>query len=188
MGKAWTCEQSQDLGDFKVFKLRQKNCLSPRTGQIHNFFVLDSPDWVTIVPVTPEGKLVCIRQWRPGTAAVELELPGGVIDTGELPKDAAMRELREETGYVAETLIPLGSIAPNPAILTNRCHFFLAKHAVPTGHQELDSAEDIELALLDRTMIPNLIAEETLRHGIIIAALYHYDMYLQSEQTSSEHQ
>ncbi len=184
MGKSWTCDTTHNLGDYKVFKLLQKSCRSPRTGQNHDFFVFDAADWVTIVPVTPEGKLVFIRQWRPGTESVELELPGGIIDNGELPKDAAVRELREETGYMAETLTPLGSIAPNPAIQTNRCHFFLAKHAVPTGHQELDSAEDIELALQEHAMIPTLIAEETLRHGIIIAALYSYDLYLKREQRS----
>ena len=175
-------KESRDRGDFRVFKVRQDTCESPRTGRDHDFFVLETSDWATIVPVTPEGKLVCIRQWRPGTATIELELPGGVIDPGESPKNAAIRELREETGYRAETFIPLGTIAPNPAVLTNQCHFFLAKDVTPTGERELDAAEDIDLTFIDPSGIPKLIADKRLRHGIIIAALYYYELHLQSER------
>ncbi len=182
MGKCWKHEKTQTRGDYKIFTVRQDTCTSPRTGNKHDFYVLDTFDWSTVIPVTPEGHIIFIQQWRPGTDAIELELPGGVIDAGESPEKAAVRELREETGYVSKAMVKLGTIAPNPAILSNRCHFFLASEVIPTGQRELDSAEDIDIVSIDPKEIPDLIAKETLRHGIIVAALYYYELYQKSEK------
>ena len=84
------------------------------------------PDWVNVIPVTPQGKVVVIRQYRHGTGEISLEIPGGVVDAGESHEETARRELLEETGYTAGEIIPIGRVAANPAIQDNHMHTFLA--------------------------------------------------------------
>lgn len=180
MDQSWECISSEWLGDYRIFDLRKLVCKSPRTREPHSFFVLEAQDWVNVVPVTRDNKLVCVRQWRPGTRQVELEIPGGLVDPGELPEAAAARELREESGYTAESLTHLGSMAPNPAMLNNQCHFYAAFDARPTHNQELDAGEAITISLVDVAEVPSLIKEGTIRNGVIVAALCYFMLHLQT--------
>jgi 8-oxo-dGTP pyrophosphatase MutT (NUDIX family) len=121
MIEPWEKLDSQYLGDFRIFRIRQDTSRSPRTGAAHRFFVLESPDWVNVIPLTPEGNVIMIRQYRHGTEDVTLEVPGGMVDADDGdPSVSAARELREETGYEVEEIIHLGSVAPNPAFLNNQ--------------------------------------------------------------------
>src|SRR5487761_2452566 len=100
MIKLWKQISSKLLGDFRIFKLRSDLKISPRTGKEHEFFILDSVNWVNVVAVTPDQQLVMVEQYRHGTNTVELEIPGGLMDPHESdPIVAGARELREETGY-----------------------------------------------------------------------------------------
>ncbi len=108
-------------------------------GVTGDYLALEAPDWVIVIPDTGTGYLM-VKQYRHGAAELTVEFPGGVVDPGEAPAEAAARELREETGCTAE-LIPLGSASPNPALFTNRVHVFLAERPVRVGELDLDGDE-----------------------------------------------
>jgi len=154
---------------------------SPESGSAHDFFVLDAPDWVNVIPLTPDEKVVCVRQYRAGTDTVTLEIPGGMIDPGDpTPTAAAAREMREETGYLANRYEDLGVVAPNPAIQSNRCHTICAVDAYRDGPQALDGSEVIDVELVDLADIPSLIMSGRITHSLVVAAFYLLDKTLRS--------
>ena len=178
MIRSWDRLGSRNCGDFAIFRVREDRARSPRTGRTHPFYVVESADWVNCLPVTEDGRLVCIRQYRHGSRRVELEMPGGLVDEGEDPRAAAEREMREETGFVAKALVHLGTMRPNPAIQSNTCHFYMARHATRQHGQHLDSAEDIEVVLLKLADVPKLVSAGEIRHGISLVGLFYLDLYL----------
>src|SRR5215467_8361745 len=98
MVKPWDKLGSKAGGDYRIFRVRTDRKVSPRTGSEHEFYVIDSANWVNVVATTRDGQLVLVEQFRHGTDTVELEVPGGVIDPRDAsPEAAAARELREAT-------------------------------------------------------------------------------------------
>jgi 8-oxo-dGTP pyrophosphatase MutT (NUDIX family) len=174
---SWDILSHHDEADYRIFSVRRTRMRAPHTGREHDFYVIDAPAWINVVPVTADGQLVLIRQYRPGTDAVTLEIPGGMVDEGETPEAAARRELREETGYAAEDWTNLGAVSPNPALQSNRCHTFLAENAREDGAPELDVGEDIETTLIAPAKIPALITEEKITHALVVAAFYLYEQH-----------
>ena len=138
--------------------------------------VLHAPDWVNVIALTPQRACVMIRQFRFGTGAVHWEIPGGMIDPGEQPLAAAMRELREETGYVSARWVGLGSVAPNPAFQSNRLHTFLAEAALLEGGQELDPSEDISVQLVPESELDGMLASGTIDHALVAVAFHKLDL------------
>jgi 8-oxo-dGTP pyrophosphatase MutT (NUDIX family) len=126
-----------------------------------------------VVPVTPEGQIVLVRQDRHGLRRISLEPPGGVIDPGELPRAAAERELREETGYIADDVQFLGRVAPNPAMQNNWCHMFLARNCRPhtDARQHLDRFECIAVELYGPEEVRKLLRDEQICHSMAVIAL-----------------
>ena len=145
--------------------LREK-FVSGRTGGLIDATIVDSPDWVNVLPLTPDGNVVLIRQYRFGSIGETLEIPGGLIDPGESAPVAAGRELREETGYRAERMTSLGSVSPNPAFMRNRLHCYLAEGCVLEGSQDQDPGEDILVELHPLTSIDALIARGGMDHAL----------------------
>lgn len=174
--KPWKVVSSKIEKTFKIFDLRIDRAVSPRTGKEHEFYIFESKEWVNIIPVTKEREVVLIRQYRHGIGEIILEIPGGIVEEGDTPLDAAVRELKEETGYSPSEMVYLGVVHANPAFLNNRCHTYLALDSFPDGPQDLDDNEDIEVLLRPLSDIPKLIRDGEISHSLILAAFYRYYM------------
>lgn len=168
----WERLGDEELLRYLVFRIRRSRRRSPRTGVEIGFFLLDTRDWVNVIPITTRGELVLVRQFRHGSDRVSLEIPGGIVDRADRdPAATAARELREETGYVAESVQSLGITRPNPAFMTNTCHVFLATGCRLDGDLQMDPGEDLEVITLPLAELDAAIADGRLDHAIVLAAL-----------------
>lgn len=152
---------------FDVFKERFEH---PTDGRAGDFYVAHAPDWATVIPVTREGKIILVNQFRFGIRDLSWEFPGGVIDSGEDPIRAAARELEEETGYTG-TAFPLGSAASNPAIFSNRCHFVLMENCARTAETHFDTNEEIEMKLAEPEEVLEIARRGEMKHALMLTAL-----------------
>ena len=177
MIKEWPVISREQAGDFGLFSLTQKTVRSPRTGEISEVQAIQFPDWVLVLALTPQEEVVMVRQFRHGTEQICLELPGGLVDPGDdSPGLSAQRELLEETGYQADEVTFLGECCPQPAILTNKCFFYLAQNAVRVQTQDLDAGEDIEILEVPLKEIAAKIRNEEIDHGMVLLALFFFWM------------
>src|SRR5256885_12488085 len=116
----WEKINSKSLGDFRIFTIRSDRKISPRTREEHEFVVIDCVNWVNVIAITSDQNLVMVEQYRHGSDTVELEIPGGMVDTQDAsPEATGLRELREETGYAGGPPELIGRVLPNPAIMSN---------------------------------------------------------------------
>jgi 8-oxo-dGTP pyrophosphatase MutT (NUDIX family) len=168
----WPLISSRTLGDFRVFYVRGERTRSPRSGLPHDFYVLDCPDWANVVALTDSGEVVLVRQFRAGTRSVTLEIPGGSVEKGESALAAIRRELREETGYAAQSWTRIGVVHPNPAIQGNRCATYLATGCRRVGDLTPDEGEDLAVELVPLRRIPDLIRRGRITHSLVIAAFH----------------
>ena len=168
--KPWKVTTSHCDTSYRVFNIRTDRARSPRTGRDHRFYVLESPPWVNVIPLTVQNDVFMISQYRHGIQNVTLEIPGGLVEPSDTLESAAMRELREETGYEGDELILLGKV--NPAIQNNDCYTYLARNDLRVGRQEQDDKEAIEVVLYPLSEIPRLIRENVITHSLVIAAFY----------------
>jgi 8-oxo-dGTP pyrophosphatase MutT (NUDIX family) len=168
---SWQTIRSEPGPDLKLFKVRYDHVQNPRNQAEMKAVVLETPDWVDVIAVTPESKIVFIDQYRFGAGSITTEIPAGALNPGESPQEAAIRELEEETGYVASQWEYLGWVQPNPAFQDNRCHQFLAKNAKRTGSPKLDRGESIAVRELAIEDIVREVKEGKIRNTLALLAL-----------------
>jgi len=141
------------------------------------------PDWAVVLPVTCRQTVVMIHQYRHGNEQICLELPGGLVDPADgSPEKSAHRELMEETGYRADRIIPLGVTYPQPAVLSNRCFFFLAEDVMRVDQMTLDAGEDIALAEVSLGNVRAWIQNGKIDNAMTILAFTYYWMMRSSEK------
>jgi 8-oxo-dGTP pyrophosphatase MutT (NUDIX family) len=179
--KEWKRVQTGTSTDYGILSIRQDTVADPRDGEEHPRVFIECTEWVNIIPVTLDDEIVLVRQFRCGVWSNSLEIPGGMVDPGESPEHAAVRELEEETGYVPGRVIPLGFVHPNPAIQSNRCHSYLALGCNRTSEVSLDEGEDIEVVLRPRRDIPEMLWNGEITHSLVLAAFLKERLYWESE-------
>jgi 8-oxo-dGTP pyrophosphatase MutT (NUDIX family) len=171
MHSHWTLLGSRRVFSDRLIAVDHDRYLLAGNGRSSDFTVIRTSDWINVIPITPDGRLVFIRQFRHGIREVTVEIPGGAIDPRDAdPRAAAERELLEETGYLAEKWEYLGYVTPNPALQDNRCHTFLASEAFRAAEPRFDPYERIEVALLSGKEAGEALRDGTVTHGLVLAA------------------
>jgi len=172
----WSTVQENKEYQTPIFNLFKRSMrLEAADEQNHGeFYVLEAPEWINVIPVTIENEVVLVEQYRYGIEAPTLEIPGGMVDPGESPKESAERELLEETGYRANKWESLGKVSANPAIMNNFTHMYLAGGCRFEGAENPDMHERINVHLLPIDDFLDRVADGTIHHSIVVAAVARY--------------
>jgi 8-oxo-dGTP pyrophosphatase MutT (NUDIX family) len=173
MDLVWRLGARVPAADYRIFQTAFVDGVHPRTGATKRFSLVEAVDWINVIAVTPGGQVVLIRQFRIGANEVCLEIPGGMVDPGETPAQAAVRELAEETGYTSTHWELLGKLSPNPAFQTNWLYTYLARDAVQTSPPRPDGNEVIEVSTATLTECHAAIRDGRIDHALVVAAFAH---------------
>lgn len=155
--------KSEMVVDEKWYKLRRDEVELPNGLVLDDYYVSVRPNVVLTFPLTEDGHVIFVRQYKHAAGGIFIELPGGVIDEHEQdPQAAARRELREETGYTSEEMEPLLEVTDNPTKDTNKIFFFLARNVRQVAEQDLDESEQIEVLKVPLQEIEKMVMDGTI--------------------------
>ena len=171
----WEKLAGTTLASTRVFDLQSTRFRHPGRAVERDFVVIRPPDWVNVLALTPDHHLVLVKQFRFGIDGFSLEIPGGMMEAGEDPVATGLRELREETGFAGTSARLLGSVHPNPAIQSNRCHFVLVANAAASTAQEWDTDEEIAVTTQPVDEVLALARAGGITHGLVLDALFYFE-------------
>ncbi len=177
----WDIIEDKKLLETPIFSLHQRDLLPHKKTETAPFYVLDAPDWINVIALTVDQKIVLVEQYRAGVHESSLEIPGGMVDEDESPLESAKRELLEETGYQSKKWTKLGHTSANAAILNNYTHMYLAENCIKVDEQNLDGNEDIAVHVLELDYFLELVKNSTVHHSIVVAAVAHLLLHQQKK-------
>ena len=168
----WKTLSSEYLFKDLWFTVRRDKCETPGGKIVDPYYVYEFPTWAAAVPVTEDGKIVMIRQYRHALGEAGIELPGGCVDdTDSNLQEGIARELLEETGYSFSSYKYLGRISPNPSSNNNLLHMFLATGGKKVAKQQLDENEEIEVLLLTIDEVKQLLRENKIIQAMHVSCI-----------------
>jgi ADP-ribose pyrophosphatase len=174
----WKLLGSTPLIDRPWLSARRDRVQLPNGKVNDEYYVLHYPTWVNIIAETADGQILLERQYRHALGVVSTEIPAGVVEKGETPLQGAQRELMEETGYSGGEWSELMTIAPNASSQDNLTHCFLARGVVHTGRQHFDETEDLDVFLLPKDQVFDLLKQGRFIQAQMVAPLWKY-LYMQ---------
>jgi ADP-ribose pyrophosphatase len=167
----WPLQRSTLQQEYSVYNVRRDTVRSPKDGKSHDFDIVEAPDGVAVLALTPDGELVMVQQYRHGVRGVTLEFPGGLLDD-DRPEEAAVRELREETGYEADSVELLGTLDLNPSWETTRVHVLAARDSVCSAPKDEDEGEETRVRRVSREDARRFVLDGHIRSAVAVAALH----------------
>lgn len=169
----WRTLSSKMVINHQWCKVRQDKIQLPNGIIIDDYFLTIRPEVALVLPITNNQELILVRQYRHGAGKILLELPAGTFNPDEEePQAAAIRELQEETGYIAEQVTPLSILYDNPVKDTNKIHLFIAENVTKAGVQELDVTEEIDVVLIPIEAVREKLANREICVAGTVAAIF----------------
>lgn len=189
--KPWSVTASRITYEDRWIRLRSDDCITADGIVIAPFHVLDYPDWINVVPLLPDGRVLLTREYRHGRAEIVLGLVAGGVEAGDMETDdpamaAVRRELREETGYEASSFVRVLTSYPNAANHSNKVTSWLALGLEKASEPRFDPGEKIDLLFADLgAVLADLQSGAVIMQSMHVAALYAAESWLRARASEA---